>query len=532
MRVQPCRASVWASSVLGLVLVSAPIAALAHTGHDHGAEFQSGTSQPASGIRVDSATAERLGIQVVPVKREVLSLGLQTTGELIAQPDKAVMVNAPINGTVVELLVEPGETVTAGQPLARILAPDLIDLRVSAQEDRVGAEADLRSAEANLTLAQRNYERQGAIATTEIQAAQKQLDLAQERFTQDERLLGAGAIARQQFLESQSELAEAQSNLTRAQSQQPLLEAQAELERARATLAAARSQVQLSTAAYETRLQQLNSPATEQGMVTINAPIAGKVAERPVTLGEAVEEAVTPLLSIVNGDSLRVTANVYEKDLGTVAPGQSVRITVASLPDQFFTGQVITVGAVVDGTSRVVPVTAVLEDAGDRLKPGMFAELEILTEQTPTPVLTVPASAVVDADGKSLVFVQNGDAFEPVEVTLGRTAGDAVEVQSGLFEGDQVVTQGALQLYAQSLRGDGSEAEAEADMATTRQGAPLWLLAVGGVGAIAATATTAFLLGRRSRPVPVHALNGSSPDPNSSFAAVPIAQEPVAVEDK
>ncbi|MBD0334775.1 MAG: efflux RND transporter periplasmic adaptor subunit [Cyanobacteria bacterium Co-bin13] len=487
------------SVLLGLLLLAVPIAGVAHVGHDHGSEFQSGTSQPASGVRVDPATADRLGIQVVPVQKQFLNLGLQTTGELAAQPDQTVMVNAPINGTVVELLVQPGDVVKQGQALAKVIAPDLIALRVASQEDRVGAEASLRQAQANVTLAQRNYERQVAIAASEIEAAQQQVALAKERYEQNQQLAGAGAIARQQLLESESTLAAARSQLTRAESRQPVLEAQAELERAQASLEAAQSHLRLSTVTYETRLQQLNSPATERGVVTVVAPISGKVADRPVTLGEAVEEAVTPITSIVNGDRLRVTANVYEKDLGQVAEGQAVRATVASLPNQFFSGRVVTVGAVVDGATRVIPVTAELEDGSDLLKPGMFAELEILTERTPDPVLAIPASALVEADGQSLVFVQNGEAFEPVEVTLGRRAGDQVEVQSGLFEGDQVVVQGALQLYAQSLRGGEETATAEpADTQASTQ-VPRWGWGLGGV-AIAATTTAAFFLGRRSRP--------------------------------
>lgn len=101
------------TALLSFLLV-APTAVVAHTGHDHGSEFNAGTSQPASGVRVDPATAERLGIQVSPVKKQFLSLGIQTTGELAAQPDQKGMVNAPINGTVVELLVQPGEVVKKG----------------------------------------------------------------------------------------------------------------------------------------------------------------------------------------------------------------------------------------------------------------------------------------------------------------------------------------------------------------------------------------------------------------------------------
>lgn len=490
------------TALLGVLLLASPGVVFAHAGHDHGSEFQQGNSQPVSGIRVDAQTIDRLGIRVAPVTSEFLEVGIQTTAEIAAQPDQQVTVNAPINGTVVELRVAPGDRVEQGQPVAVVAAPELIELRVSAQEDRTRAEAELQEAQANLTLAQRNYERQVAIANAEIEAAQRQLQFAQDRYDRDQELVQAGAIARQQALESEAELAAAQSQLTRANSREAVLEAEAELDRAKAALEAAQSHVQLSTATYETRLRQLNSPATQQGLVTVVAPISGTIANRTVTLGETVEEAVTPLMQIVNGDQVVVTANVYEKDLAVIAPGQRVRATVASLPEQVFNGRVVVVGSVVDGETRVIPVTAALENTNHLLKPGMFAELELLTDRTPTAVLTVPTTALVEADGQTLVFVQNGDAFEPVEVIPGRRAGDRVEITSGLFEGDQVVVQGGLQLYAQSLLGSGAaEAAVEeaggeaAEAEEAGRELPWWvLLPVGGTIAVGA-----FWVGRRTR---------------------------------
>ncbi len=99
--------------------------------------------------------------------------------------------------------------------------------------------------------------------------------------------------------------------------------------------------------------------------------------------------------------------------------------------------------------------------------------------------------------------MQNGDAYQPVEVTLGQISGDMVEVKTGLFEGDSIVTQRATQLYAQSLRG-GSKSQEHEDKEAIAQPAqvkmsnlpiPLWLIGVGGGAALA---TIAFLAGRFS----------------------------------
>jgi cobalt-zinc-cadmium efflux system membrane fusion protein len=127
----------------------------------------------------------------------------------------------------------------------------------------------------------------------------------------------------------------------------------------------------------------------------------------------------------------------------------------------------------------------------------MFAELEVLTGQTSTAILAIPNSALVEANGKHLVYIQNGNAFQPVEVKLGQTSGDLVEVKSGLFEGDKIVTQRAPQLYAQSLRGGSTKDKSEENSliqnpeSKIQNPLPWWLVGAGG-GAIG---VAAFLAG-------------------------------------
>jgi cobalt-zinc-cadmium efflux system membrane fusion protein len=252
------------------------------------------------------------------------------------------------------------------------------------------------------------------------------------------------------MLESQAHLAEGKAQLAKATSRREVLEAEAQLKRAQSSVEVAQSRIRLSNATYQTRLAQLGTRADAKGLVTVSAPISGKVADREVTLGQSFEDAGGKLMTIVNDSQVFATANIYEKDLDKVETGQKVSVKVASLPDRTFTGQIKQIGSVVSGETRVVPVQAQLDNFGGQLKPGMFAQLEVLTDQTPTAIVAIKSSAVVEANGKKLVYVQNGNAYQSAEVTLGQTSGDRVEVKSGLFEGDRVVTQGAMQLYAQS----------------------------------------------------------------------------------
>jgi membrane fusion protein, heavy metal efflux system len=352
-------------------------------------------------------------------------------------------------------------------------------------------------------VAEENLKRQKQIAKAEISRAKTEEAVAQEQYDRDKELVAKGALPRRQMLESkgklerakadsskaknlpqvvqaeselkqaevdlpfrelresQGQVAEAQTQLQRAEARKDLLEAQAQFQRAKSDVIIAQSQLNLSTTAYRTRLQQLGSTANAQGVVTLTAPIAGTVASREVSVGQSLQDAGGKLMTIINDSRIFATANIYEKDLGMVKNGQKIRIKVASLPDKSFEGRVTQIGTSVQGETRVVPVQAEIDNAGGLLKPGMFAELEVVTNKTATSLLAIPTSAIVDANGKKVVYVQNGNAFQAADVTFGQTTGDMVEVKNGLFEGDMVVTKRGTQLYAQSLRGGGEKKEGE-----------------------------------------------------------------------
>ncbi|MBW4633047.1 MAG: efflux RND transporter periplasmic adaptor subunit [Iphinoe sp. HA4291-MV1] len=500
-------------SLVSLLLLANPSTVLAHGGH--GNEFQgaSEASQNSGSIQVDAQTAKRLGIKIEPVKRQQLAVGIKTTGQIETLPSQKVEVNTPISkAKVVELLVEPGAVVKKGQPVAVVTSPDLVELRVNSQEKLAQSQADLQQAEADLRLAQQNYEKYQQIAAAEIAEAQSQVAFAQEKSDKDRQLADSGALPRRDALESQTQLAQAKAELTKASSRRDVIDAENKLKRAKSAVEVAKKRIQLSNTNYETRLQQLGNSANAKGLVTVTAPISGRVADREVTLGQSFEDAGGKLMTIVNDSRVYATANIYEKDLGKVKTGQRVSLKVASVPNRTFTGRIAVVGSVVEGETRVVPVKAEIDNPGGVLKPGMFAELEVLTDQTLTATLTIPSSAIVEANGKKQVYVQNGNAFQATEVTLGQTSGDIVEVKTGLFEGDSIVTQRAPQLYAQSLRGGSQPKEDEHTLApsqpteakTPNLPVPLWLIATGGGTALATVAfmAGAFWSGRRTKSQP------------------------------
>ena len=489
---------------LGLLAVS-PAIVLAHGGH--GDEFKGGSAQSTGSVQVDGETAQRLGLKVEPVTRRRLGFGVKTTGQIETLPNRQVEVTTPVGGTVLRLLVKPGDVVNAGQPVAIMTSPDLAQLRSTASDRKVDAIAAVQTAEADVQLARQSLDRQRTIADQDVQQAKSAFEFAQESDAKDQQLAQTGALPRRTALESGTKLAAARASLSKAQSRLLVSEAEAQLKRTQTALELAQTRVGLSGQSYETRLRQLGASANEDGALTIFAPISGTVVDREATTGESGQDAGKKILSIVNSSSVQASGNVYEKDLSQIRVGQPVRIKVNGLPNRTFGGRISVVGATVQGETRVIPVKAELDNTDGSLKPGMFAEIEVLTNLTPVAVLAVPKSAIVETnDKKKLIFVQNGSTFQSTDVTLGRESGEFVEVTNGLFDGDKVVTQRAPQLYTQSLRGD---AEAEAGHsktpATTVQSSslsalPWWvILPVGSAIAVGTFWAGTVWASRRSR---------------------------------
>ncbi|QHV01177.1 efflux RND transporter periplasmic adaptor subunit [Synechocystis sp. CACIAM 05] len=502
----------WALTLMLGMLTGSPTVTFAHAGH--GDEFhQSESAQSAQGISLDGDTIRRLDIQVEPVQSRYLDTGIRTTGQIETLPQQRVEVTTPVGGKLLKLLVLPGATVRAGQPVAIMTSAELAELRTTAQDRQSLAIAAVEEAQADLALAQENYRQQQQVAKSEIEEARIAKEFAQERYQRDQELEANGALPRRQFLESEVALAQAQANLVRTQSRLPVSEAQAQIKRAQAALSVAQKQVKLSEENYQTRLQQLGTDARPDGTIVIKAPIDGIVVdpattpEHEIKVGESRQDAGEPIFTLINSQQVQVSANIYEKDLNKIRRGQGIRGWVSSSPDKTFRGRINQIGSVVEGDNRIVSVKATLDNPDGQLKPGLFVELEVLTDRTSTPVLAVPSSAIVKTnDQQNLVFVQNGNVFEPITVTLGQTAGDWVEITDGLFAGDLVVSQRASQLYAQSLRAKPAEKIEETEESTeitastfALPGVTSWLFPLGGTVVAAGLFWAGSLWGKRQQ---------------------------------
>lgn len=259
----------------------------------------------------------------------------------------------------------------------------------------------------------------------------------------------ADAMAKAKQAEAQMHKAEA--TFTHAQAAIPKhLIPQYEYEQDKFDLAAQR-------AAYEAAKIQL-------GYTRIVAPVDGVIAERSIKLGNLVQ-ANQNLFRIVGMNPLQAVLNVPERQLGILKAGQPVQLQADALPGKKFMGTILRIAPVVDAASGTFRVTCQFRDASDVLRPGMFSRIDIVYDQR-SDALTVPASALVEEDGETAVFVvdkapppkpvaakpgekappapvaDNGLVAHRQNVKVGYRDGNKVEIVSGISAGARVITVG------------------------------------------------------------------------------------------
>jgi RND family efflux transporter MFP subunit len=126
--------------------------------------------------------------------------------------------------------------------------------------------------------------------------------------------------------------------------------------------------------------------------------------------------------------------------------------STTAFPDDDFHGRLVDIGAVVDEQTRTAKAVFEVNNAAGKLRLGMQAHLRLAAGDK-RPVLLVPKEAVLENEGKKIVYVlRTGEEFERRDVVVGEEYGDKVAIVSGVKPGERVVTQGAYQLKLQELR--------------------------------------------------------------------------------
>jgi RND family efflux transporter MFP subunit len=341
-------------------------------------------------FEVDAASA------VPPAATAAPSAILQATGYVTAR--RQATVSAQITGALTQVMIEEGERVTAGQVLAKL--------------DDTAQRAALAQSQAQVQ----------ASKAVQVQL-QAQLDQARRDWKRNQDLIDRHLVSQQALETSETQVRTLEAQVVSQQRQVELSQA-----------ASRGAQVQLD---YTT----IRAPFS--GVVTAKAAQAGEIVS-PISAGGGFTR--TGVGTIVDMDSLEIEVDVNESYINRVHGNQPAEAVLDAYPDWTIPAHVIAIIPTADRSKATVKVRVGIDKKDSRILPDMGVRVSFLEEATrpageaaPVPKgLLVPAGAIVERDGRSMVFTLEGDHAHATPVTPGQTYGD-LRLVEGLASGARVV---------------------------------------------------------------------------------------------
>jgi cobalt-zinc-cadmium efflux system membrane fusion protein len=319
---------------------------------------------------------------------------LTLAGKIAYGEDRYSRISSPLQGRVVEVRAHLGDRVKAGAVLLVVDSPDI----AQAYSEYVKEDSDLQYATRAHELAKDLYENK-AMPLKDLKQAENEL-----------------------------------------------VKARAEFRRAKERLLSLRIPA-----------EELDKPLDRQKITSrfeMRSPLTGIVVERTVTPGQSVGgDPAQVLFTVADLDMLQVVADLYERDLSLVKEGQFAKVNVEAYPGVDFPATVAAIGDVVDPTTRTIKLRAWVNNEPHKLKPEMFARLNIEVGDS-VQFLTVPREAILEADGKQFVYVMEApDHYVKREVKVGGASGDQARIIEGLRSGEHIVIKGAVLIKGQEVKG-------------------------------------------------------------------------------
>ncbi len=175
----------------------------------------------------------------------------------------------------------------------------------------------------------------------------------------------------------------------------------------------------------------------------ITAPFSGVITAKLKKAGEEFTPMMgEAILKLVNVNELKIKVCISDKDINLVKKGQNAKIFVDSYPDEVFTGIVNYVSPEADRMSGTFICEILIDNKDERLKPGQYARVKIITAEKKDAVV-VPQKAVVN---DNVIFIVENDRAVKRTVTLGLQNEDEIEVVKGILPGETVVVSGNVGL--------------------------------------------------------------------------------------
>lgn len=343
---------------------------------------------------------------VASVTRGDISNTLTVAGEF--QPYQEVDLHAKVSGYIRRINVDIGDQVKSGQVIATLEVPEL-------NAEVAGAEAAVRHSQSEIARAQ------SGVALAE--AGYAALHAAYTRLAEAAKVR-PGLVAEQELDDSHAKD----------------LDAQAKVNAAKAALEAAQEQLGVSNADHE-------RVAALQGYSVVTAPFTGVITMRYADVGSLIQAGTTsdtqsmPVVKLAQSDLLRLRMPVPEEDVPFIKIGSGVEIKLQAT-GKSISGKIIRFTRELTASTRTMLAEVDVPNAYLALSTGMTAEATIVLEEQKG-VLTVPAGAVLNTEGKPYVLiVDETDRVQKAPVEIGIQGPDRIEITAGLAEHQSVIVTG------------------------------------------------------------------------------------------
>jgi cobalt-zinc-cadmium efflux system membrane fusion protein len=331
------------------------------------------------------------GVVVASAIKQRLAGMISVTGKIVANADRIAHVSPRISGKIVTVRASLGDSVAAGQALATLDSVELGE------------------------------------ALNRYNQSKTKLALAQSSMDRIKGLVEKKIAARKDILQAETDFKTAQTELHTDEERLSL---------------------------YGVPIGDLKDGGRNRPLLPVRSPIGGIITEKHAIVGE-LSDPSRSLYTVADLSNVWVMVDINEKDLAKVRKGQSAIVIVGAFPDLKLKGRITYIADLVDEATRTVKARIEVANPGRKLKPEMFATVELALAADAPPVLAVPEDSLQDLDGRKIIFVSESDAvFGARQVQAGRSAGGLIEVVSGLKEGERYAVKGAFILKSELKKGE------------------------------------------------------------------------------
>lgn len=355
-------------------------------GEHHEEEEEHDEHGEEGGIKMTAEVQKQNGVVIATAKKQRLAGVINATGKVEVNADRIAHVSPRISGKIVAVRASLGDSVAAGQALATLDSVELGE-----------AMGRYHQSKTKLALAQSSMDRIKSLVEKKI-------------------------AARKDILQAETDYKTAQTELHTDEERLSL---------------------------YGVSIAGIRKEGSKKPLLPVRSPISGIITEKHAIVGELSDPSKS-LYTIADLSNVWVMVDISEKDLAKVRKGQAATVTVGAFPDLKLRGRIAYIADVVDVATRTVKARIEVANPGRKLKPEMFATVELALAADAPPVLAIPEDALQDLDGKKVVFVaENESEFGARQVQAGRLAGGMIEIVSGLKEGERYAVKGAFILKSE-----------------------------------------------------------------------------------